>query len=159
MDFVRYQALHASPSGRFPGVFALVNGLAAEDRLTQSERQWKIENNAWFESRLIDPGTVEPTVFDRNVHRYTSSWFRSSCTVLLQRTSDYLEVLSAHGVGWVELQSDSPGPVVYEDDQQVVVAARHDPQQLDGTVGRAPITSTRVERSIMSAQRGPRPAR
>ncbi|MGR8009362.1 hypothetical protein ACU6WZ_13220 [Streptomyces hypolithicus] len=33
----------------------------------------------------------------------------------------YLEILTAHGVGWRLVRSDDPGRVVYEDAHQIVV--------------------------------------
>ena len=131
MEFVRYQARLASSSGRFPGVFATFNGLFYDGRLSTSEQQWRCVNNAWFETHLIDPGKVDETVFDRTIRPHTSSWFRSDAAEFVDRTFRYLDILDAHHVDWIELSSSDPGPVIYSDHLQVVVAARHDPDQLD----------------------------
>ncbi|GAA3237886.1 hypothetical protein GCM10017691_37440 [Pseudonocardia petroleophila] len=42
-------------------------------------------------------------------------------TEFLQLIPGYLEILRAHGVDCVEVRSDDPGRVVYEDEHQVVV--------------------------------------
>lgn len=68
MTFVRYESLEPSPSGRRPGVFALVNGLAHDGRLTPEERLWWRENNDWFNAVLTDPAVTDTTIFDRSVH-------------------------------------------------------------------------------------------
>lgn len=67
MEFIRYQARCASSSGRFPGVFALVNGSASDGRLTTGEQEWRRVNNAWFESNITDPETVDAAVFDGTI--------------------------------------------------------------------------------------------
>lgn len=130
MTFLRFQAVEASPSGRFPGVFALVNGLGFADRLSESERQWWKANNDWFETHLTDPATIDSTVFERSTHPQTSSWFRHEADRFIQRAHGYLNILDEHGVAWIELCSNEPGPILYSDEVQIVVAAVHDPGSL-----------------------------
>lgn len=36
----------------------------------------------------------------------------------------HLAILDAHGVGWVRLDSDAPGEILYEDSNQVVAVQR-----------------------------------
>ena len=125
--YVRIQAKAATPSGRHPGVFALANGLAADGRLSAEEHRWWRENNDWYETALTDPGKVAPPVFDRAVHPHTRCWFKVTASHLLARLPGYLRLLDAHGVEWVELRSADPGAIIYEDDDQVVVAVANGP--------------------------------
>lgn len=135
MEYLRYQSTHPSPSGRFPGVFAIVNGLAFSGSLSENEQHWWQISNKWFEMHLTNPAKMDRWVFARSIRPYTSSWFRSSAVEFVQRTGGYLDILEQHGVDWVELQSTDPGPIVYSDEFQVVVATRHDPERLgDGIV-------------------------
>jgi hypothetical protein len=69
-----------------------------------------------------DPGTVDPSLWDRTKHSHTSCWFKESATHLLSRVCGYLHILSTHRVEWVEVRSTDPGRVLYEDDVQIVVA-------------------------------------
>lgn len=121
MRYVRYQA--ASPTGRghFTGVFGLVNGLRRSGRLTEEQESFCRTNHAWYNAAYTDPSTVDPTVYDREVNPFAAAWFKVTSTHLLDRLAGYLEILDAHGVAWVRLESDDPGRVVYEDPDQIVV--------------------------------------
>ena len=121
--FVRFQSAEPSPSGRYPGVFALANGLAHDGLLTADEHAWWRNNNDWFESAYMDPGPVDQRIFDRNVHPHTACWFKhGAADHLLERLSGYLALLDKYGVGWVRLLSEAPGRIIYEDDVQIVVS-------------------------------------
>lgn len=128
LAYVRFQARRPSPSGRYPGVFALANGLAHGGKLSPEDWAWWRSNNDWFEATATDPATVDPTVFDRTRHPHTSCWFKGTATHLLDRVPGYLRLLTAYGVEWVELRSEAPGLVIYEDDVQIVVAQLHRPE-------------------------------
>ena len=120
--FVRFQSAEPSPSGRFPGLFALANQLANDGRLTTDEYHWWRENNDWFNSAYVDPGAVDPQLFDRGVHPVTSCWFKEEAAEhLLSRVTGYLDLLDRYEISWVQLRSANPGPVLYEDDVQIVV--------------------------------------
>ncbi|MEO6125904.1 MAG: hypothetical protein ABIR32_19565 [Ilumatobacteraceae bacterium] len=120
--FVRFQSPLPTPSGRYPGLFALANQLADEGRLSAEDRTWWRENNDWFNDAYVEPGSVDPTIFDRELHPITCCWFKErTAEHLLARVPGYLRLLDKYEVPWVELRSDDPGTVVYEDDVQVVV--------------------------------------
>jgi GNAT superfamily N-acetyltransferase len=121
-DFIRFQARHPRPSGRYPGVFALANDLAHRGTLSADERAWWRANNDWFEATAADPWKVAPSLFDRTKYPHTFCWFKAGATNLMARVEGYLRLLDAHGVEWVRLHSTDPGTVVFEDDVQVVVA-------------------------------------
>ncbi|PPK70139.1 hypothetical protein V5P93_000984 [Actinokineospora auranticolor] len=123
LRYVRFQAAVGTPRGRFPGVFGLVNGLAREGRLTAEQEAFRRANNDWFEANFTNPSTVDPTVYDQDLHPGATAWFESSAAHLVERVTGYLSILDAHGVGWVRLESADPGRVIYEDTEQVVVVA------------------------------------
>lgn len=53
-----------------------------------------------------------------------ASWFKASATEFLVPVPGYLAILGNHGVGCVEVRSDAPGAVLYEDEHQIVVVPR-----------------------------------
>ncbi|MEU8887163.1 hypothetical protein [Streptomyces sp. NPDC048442] len=122
MRFVRFQGTEAHPRGHFPGVFALVNGLAREGKLTTDQEPFRRANNDWYDAAYAEPSSVDPTVYDHAVNPGAVAWFKSTSTELIGRVPGYLEILDAHGVECVEVRSAAaPGRVVYEDEWQVVV--------------------------------------
>jgi hypothetical protein len=103
-------------------VFALIKGLQQDGVLTADEEDFRRTNNDWYNASFTDPSTVDPQVYDRELHPLAAAWFKTSATHLVERVSGYLDVLAAHGVECVAVHSDSPpGIVIYEDDEQVIV--------------------------------------
>jgi hypothetical protein len=118
--FVRFQSAVPNRHARFPGVFALVNGLGRGGLLTPEDHAWWVVENARADSLYPDPSTVDPTCYDRAVNPGARAWFKDSADELLDLTADYLRLLDRYGVPWVELRSAWPGGVVYEDEVQIV---------------------------------------
>lgn len=118
--FVRFQAAVPNRHGWFPGVFALVNGLAWAGHLTVVEEEFRRRENAWYQANLADPGVADPSVYDRRVHPGAAAWFKTSATEMISRVGGYTAILDAHRVGWTRLQCGSPGEVLYEDAHQVI---------------------------------------
>lgn len=118
--FLRYQAATPNRHGRYPGVFALVNGLSRENRLTPDEEEFRHRENAWYNANLADPGQIDPSIYDRTRHPGAAAWFKSSATHLIAPVAGYLAILDAHQVGWVCLRSDAPGAIIYDDPHQIV---------------------------------------
>ncbi|MEJ8283910.1 hypothetical protein [Curtobacterium citreum] len=118
--FVRYQSAVPNRRGRFPGIFALANGLRDTGRLTDTDRCWLAAANERAEGLYVDPSTVEPGCFDDIRHPGARSWFRTGAADLLTMSAEYLDLLDRYGVGWVELRTDRPGRTTYEDDVQIV---------------------------------------
>jgi hypothetical protein len=121
MRFIRYEASTPNPRGAHIGVFGLANGLRSANRLTAADLHWLAVNNAYGNAAYTDPGTVDPTIFDRAIHPHATCWFKSTAEHLLQYVDGYLELLTRYGVGWRRRESEHPGRVIYEDDVQVVV--------------------------------------
>ncbi|SDK70187.1 hypothetical protein [Nonomuraea jiangxiensis] len=119
--YVRFQSPKPNGRGTYPGVFGLVNGLAAQGRLSNAEERFRRENNAWYEANFTNPATVDPTVYDRSINPGAAAWFKLSAGHLMQRVPGYLAILAAHDVECVRLESVDPGRIIYEDDGQVVV--------------------------------------
>lgn len=116
--FVRFQATTPNRRGIHPGVFALVNGLARDGRLTAPEEQFRRTSNAWFEERVTNPIEVRPDIF--TAHPLAVSWFRDSAHDLLERIPGYLAILDAHSVAWERVDDVDPGAIVYADADQVL---------------------------------------
>lgn len=118
--FVRFQSAVPNRRGRFPGVFALANGLRDTGRLTDTDRRWLAAANERAEGMYVDPSSVEPGCFDDIRHPGARSWFRTGAADLLTMSAEYLDLLDRYGVGWVELRTDRPGRTTYQDDVQIV---------------------------------------
>ncbi|CCH35311.1 hypothetical protein ABZ816_11955 [Actinosynnema sp. NPDC047251] len=122
--YVRFQATTPNARGLYPGVFGLVNRLAREGRLTPGQDEFRRVNNAWYDAAYLTPTTVDPTVYDLDLHPGAVAWFKSSAQHLISRVDGYLTVLAAHGVGCERVTTDDPGVIVYEDDEQVIAKPR-----------------------------------
>lgn len=119
-SYVRFQGTVRHPRGHFPGVFALVNGLAREGRLAPEEERFRRTNNDWYNAAYITPTGV----YEGNPGAV--AWFKASAGHLIDRVDGYLEILAAHNVECRRIQSSDPGRIVYEDPDQVVVVPRRD---------------------------------
>lgn len=119
--YLRYQSPTRNRRGFFPGVFGLVNGLANDGLLTAEQAEFRRVNNAWYEANVVDPSTVDATVYDRAVNPGAAAWFKESAAHVTGRVGGYLAILADHGVPCVLVRSTDPGRVVYEDEHQVVV--------------------------------------
>ncbi|MDX3101030.1 hypothetical protein ACIBO5_34370 [Nonomuraea angiospora] len=122
--YVRFQSPTPNARGTYPGVFGLVNGLAAQGLLSPGEEAFRRGNNDWYEANFTDPASVDPTVYDRELNPGAAAWFKPSARHLMERVPGYLAILAAHGVECVRLESADPGKVIYEDDDQIVVVPR-----------------------------------
>ncbi|MCR2783907.1 MULTISPECIES: hypothetical protein [unclassified Microbacterium] len=119
-EFVRYQSMVPSRSGRFPGVFALANGLVNSALLSPDDAMWVRSSNDRANAAYADPTTLVANCYDPIVNPGARSWFRSSAQDLLALTRGYLDLLDRYEVRWVELRTNTPGRITYEDDVQVV---------------------------------------
>ena len=118
--YVRFQSVAPNRSGRFPGVFALANGLARSGGLSPEDAAWHRAANDRANAMYTDPTTVEPDCYDPVLHPGARAWFRSSSVDLLDMTRAYLDLLDRYGVGWMELRTTSPGRITYSDEVQCV---------------------------------------
>lgn len=128
--FVRVESAVPNARGAYPGLFALVNGLARSGALSPAEHAWWRSANAWYDAAYPDPALVDPSLFDRSLHPLTSCWFRADAVHLLARVPGYTGLLDRHGVAWAERRSADPGPVLYADAVQVVVADQRFSQEI-----------------------------
>lgn len=130
--YVRFEAAMNS-RGLTPGVFALANELAHSGALDDEDYAWWRANNDWMNRAYIDPGCVDPTLFDREIHPHAQCWYKLSSETehLLLRTRGYLYLLDRYGVSWRERRSSAPGTILYEDDYQIVIDAATNVGQAD----------------------------
>ncbi len=120
VEFIRFQSAVPNRHGRFPGVFALANGLGKAGLLSSEDARWLRAANDWGNVAHTDPVTVVEDCYDPLVNPGTRAWFKTSATDLLRATHDYLDFLDRHNVAWVELRTNSPGRITYEDSVQVI---------------------------------------
>ncbi|MGW2838841.1 hypothetical protein ACWCWD_13695 [Streptomyces sp. NPDC001493] len=119
--YIRFQGPVRNHRGQYPGVFGLANGLAREGRLNEEQfRYWRAAND-WYDGHYPNPSDADPEVYDSAVNPGAVAWFKASAVHLVERVDGYLDLLAAHGVPCVRVESADPGRVVYEDDVQVVV--------------------------------------
>jgi hypothetical protein len=110
------------------GVFGLVNMLANRRRLTVEQERFRRINNDWYDAAYPNPAAVDAAVYDQEVNPLAAAWFRSSATKLIVRVDGYLEILDAHRVPCVRLESIAlPGRLIYQDAYQIVVAGSAGP--------------------------------
>ncbi|MGY0497990.1 hypothetical protein ACWZHB_05770 [Nocardia sp. FBN12] len=121
LSFVRFQAAQPHRHGRYPGVFGLVNGLWAAGQLSAREVRFRRTGNDWFSENLTNPSDVDPRVYDRALNPGAASWFKAGAVSMIERVEGYLAILDAHGVAWARLDSEAPGDIIYDDNEQVVV--------------------------------------
>ncbi|WP_026005582.1 hypothetical protein [Arthrobacter sp. M2012083] len=119
-DFIRYQSAVPNRRGRFPGVFAMANGLRDEGLLREEEKQWLHVANAHASAAYADPTTVVADCYDLELNPGARSWFKAESTPLLEMTAAYLDLLDRHSIPWMTLRTRNPGRLVYEDAVQVV---------------------------------------
>ena len=122
-ELIRFQSAVPSRSGRFPGVFALANALAAQGRLSACDLRWWTEANARLTAAYRDPSAVSPGCYDAQVNPGARAWFTLPSSEPLEMTREYLDLLDRYGVPWTELRTRSPGRITYEDDVQVVAVS------------------------------------
>lgn len=120
--YIRFQSPVADARGRFVGVFGLVNTLAKQGLLTTVQEQFRRTNNDWYDAAYPNPAASDPSVYDHDINPGAAAWFKSTAVHLLVPVDGYLEILAAHDVACVRLESVSaPGRVIYEDECQVIV--------------------------------------
>ncbi|WP_246266953.1 hypothetical protein [Nonomuraea typhae] len=118
---MRFQSPTPNQRGTYPGVFGLVNSLAFEGELTEAEEKFRRSSNDWYNANFTNPSDEDPTVYDRALNPGAAAWFKRSAAHLIDRVTGYLEILKAHDVPCVRVESSDPGRVIYEDADQVVV--------------------------------------
>lgn len=119
-EFIRYQSAVPNRRGRFPGVFAMANGLRDAGVLSKADKQWLQVANAYATAAYQDPTTVVADCYDSDLNPGARSWFKIESQRLLDMTAAYLELLDRHSIPWTELRTRNPGRLVYEDALQVV---------------------------------------
>lgn len=119
--FIRFQSPVPGKRGVYTGVFGLMNNLGRRGLLSESEHQIWRRGNDWFNAAYPDPSTSDPTVYSETLNPRATAWFKDSASHLLAKVPPYLEILRAHAVACIRVESPDPGTVIYEDPVQVVV--------------------------------------
>ncbi len=124
--YIRFQAAVPNERGTYPGVFALTNGLAKSGALSDEDELWWRASNDWGNASYVDPSSVVPAAFDRDLNPGASSWFKISAVELVEYTRGYVSLLKRYDVHVAEVLSADPGTLVYEDDVQIVAVPRRE---------------------------------
>lgn len=119
-EFIRFRSAVPNRRGRYPGVFALANGLVEYHMLSDKDSAWLRETNAQADIAYTDPSAVQPDCYSRDLNPGARSWFKREQRQLLALSMQYLRLLDRYGIPWTELRTTSPGRIVYEDEFQVV---------------------------------------
>lgn len=119
--FVRFQSPVPGKRGVHTGVFGLMNLLGRSGQLSPAEHQVWRRGNDWFNAAYPDPTNTDPSVYSESLNPRATAWFKPTALHLLNRIPPYLEILAAHDVPCLRIESDSPGSTIYEDDVQIVV--------------------------------------
>jgi hypothetical protein len=123
LTYVRFQSAVPNRYGRFPGVFAMANGLARSGRLNGADHEWWRTANAEMDTSYADPTAAGAGAYDRALHSTARGWFKAPAAGrLLDLTRGYLDLLDRYEVPWTELRTISPGRIHYEDAVQVVAS-------------------------------------
>lgn len=118
--FHRFQSAVPNGRGRFPGVFAMTNGLRRAGLLSAADEEWVRQQNARAELAYTDPSSEIRDCYSPTTNPGARSWFRAEARELLDMTSGYIALLDRYEIPWVELRTEKPGRIVYEDEVQVV---------------------------------------
>lgn len=121
VTYIRFQSAVPNRHGRFPGVFAMANGLARSGRLNPTDHAWWQAANAEISELYSDPAAREAGVYDHARYPSARAWFKAeSALPLLTKARGSLDLLDRYGVPWMELRTTSPGQIHYEDAVQVI---------------------------------------
>jgi hypothetical protein len=120
VEYLRWQSPAPNARGHHPGIFALVNGLSLDGRLTPAQEAYRRASNAWFHANMLDPVTVDASVYDRALYPRAAAWFKPAAAAHLARIPGYLAILAAHDVGCEVLRTTTPGRITYEDPHQII---------------------------------------
>lgn len=122
--FVRFQSAVPNRNGRFPGLFALANGLAHDGILTPADHAWwRAANdraNSLYDAPADAYGPIAPPG--------GRSWFKAEAHDALALTAGYLDLLDRYEVPWHELRTTRPGTILYEDPVPVVALPHTHPE-------------------------------
>ncbi|WP_212591311.1 hypothetical protein [Brachybacterium timonense] len=118
--FIRFQSAVPNGRGTYPGIFAMANGLRDAGLLHDDDARWVQRENALGNRSYTDPSTVIADCYDGRPNPGARSWFKDTAVGLVQMAYRYTALLDRYGVPWVELRTERPGRIVYDDDVQVV---------------------------------------
>ncbi|MGP9536607.1 hypothetical protein ACT3SP_01255 [Brachybacterium sp. AOP43-C2-M15] len=76
--------------------------------------------NSHGDLAYTDPSSVDSSCYDSAIDAGARSWFKEEAVNLLHIARHDTLLLDRHQVPWVELRTDHPGRIVYEDPVQVV---------------------------------------
>ena len=112
-------------SGRKMGLFSAMGELVQDGILYDYEIELEQEIYSWFKKNL-----KVPRVQASNSAYYSRpdaiSWFKSSAVEHIDKMRQYAQLLDAHGVLVLQVKTERPGNIVYEDKYQIAAIPFND---------------------------------
>jgi hypothetical protein len=100
------------------GIFTELYRLEREGQLTEPERAWFSEVEAWFNAHLAPPERLQRSARP-GAPRTAVTWLKASAIEHITRMRTLVALLEHKDIVVEELVTDRPGYIVYEDDFQV----------------------------------------
>jgi hypothetical protein len=124
VTYIRFQTTLRCPStGTRLGVFRAARQLQDDFDLTDEELETLRKSLGWFNDYLRVPrlrGKKTRDVF----------WFRSTAQEMIDRIWDIVAIFQSAGLHVEKHRTDSPGAIVYSDEQQIAAIPRRTPRRI-----------------------------
>lgn len=124
MKYYRYCSDRISPhTGQRYGIFISVWHLVRDGKITVDEEFAYWEARKWFEEHLPIPPYYREGNPDKAI-----TWFKESAMEgsVVRKLDLYRNLAEKYGTTIELISSESPGPIVYEDDFQIAVISEKD---------------------------------
>lgn len=105
-------------TGNRLGVFHSAYELRSSGKLAHYEEEKVTETLEWFKKNLKIPNSFT-TSSKPNAEPKAISWYKHSAKECITRMYDLKAILEEHGIIVELIQTDNPGYVVYEDENQI----------------------------------------
>ena len=112
-------------SGRNKGLFMAMGELKDNNELFSYEKDIQKNICKWFDENL-DASKVQSSESNHYTKPHAISWFKSSATEHINKMREYAQILEAHDVSVIQLNTERPGKVVYEDEYQMEIVPAGD---------------------------------
>lgn len=112
-------------SGHKMGLFSAMGELVHDGVLYEYEIDLEKEIYSWFKENLKVP-RVQASDSAYYAKPGAISWFKNSAIDHIDKMRQYAQILDAHGVSVLQVKTDRPGNIVYEDKYQIAAIPFND---------------------------------
>lgn len=117
--YIRFVVPEPDPRTNRPqGVFTALYRLERDGRLIEHELEWFHQMEDWLNKHLAQPTRLSRSM-RHGAARDAITWMKLSASVHVQKMRELAQLLKYKDVQVVELVTEKPGYVVYEDEHQV----------------------------------------